>query len=150
MRISDWSSDVCSSDLVFYGLPGLNGYTAGDVRTDTWSVFGDFTFDFTDRLSLSIGGRYTNDKRSAFIYKANRITGLSPEFGGTLDPIAIAVAPDFRGTRTFKEFTPRASLSFKPDPKHMIYAAYSTAFTGAGSDTRGAGRSDERRVGKEG
>src|SRR3546814_7000560 len=24
---------------VFYGLPGLNGYTAGEVRPDTWSVF---------------------------------------------------------------------------------------------------------------
>src|SRR3546814_542038 len=126
---------------VFYGLPGLNGYTAGDVRTDTWSVFGDFTFDFTDRLSLSIGGRYTNDKRSAFIYKANRITGLSPEFGGTLDPIAIAVATDFRGTRTFKEFTPRASLSFQPDSNNLIYASYSKGFKGGGFDPRGAGPS---------
>ncbi|MBB5704828.1 TonB-dependent receptor [Sphingopyxis panaciterrulae] len=123
------------------GLPGLNGYTAGDVRTDTWSVFGDFTFDFTDRISLSVGGRYTNDKRNAFVYKANRITGLSPEFGGTLDPIAIAVATDFRGKRTFKEFTPRASLSFKPDDDNMIYASYSKGFKGGGFDPRGSGTS---------
>lgn len=123
------------------GLPGLNGYTAGDVRTDTWSVFGDFTFDFTDRLSLSVGGRYTNDKRDAFVYKANRITGLSPEFGGTLDPIAIAVATDFRGQRTFKEFTPRASLSFKPDADNLIYASYSKGFKGGGFDPRGSGTS---------
>ncbi|MGN6690210.1 MAG: TonB-dependent receptor, partial [Sphingopyxis sp.] len=123
------------------GFPGLNAYTAGDVRTKTWSVFGDFTFDFTDRLSLSVGGRYTNDHRNAFVYKATRITGLSPEFGGTLDPIAIAVATDFRGGRTFKEFTPRASLSFKPDENNMVYASYSKGFKGGGFDPRGSGTS---------
>lgn len=122
-------------------LPGLNGYTAGDVRTSTWSVFGDFTFDFTDQLSLSVGGRYTNDKRNAFIYKANRITGLSPEFGGTLNPFAIAVATNFNGERTFKEFTPRASLSFKPDDNNMVYASYSKGFKGGGFDPRGSGTS---------
>jgi len=123
-----------------YGLPGLNAYTAGDVRTKTWSVFGDFTFDFTDQLSLSVGGRYTNDKRDAFVYKATRITGLSPEFGGTLTPITFgAPATDFRGERSFKEFTPRASLSFKPDDNNMVYASYSKGFKGGGFDPRGSG-----------
>ena len=122
-------------------LPGLNAYTAGDVRTKTWSVFGDVTFDFTDQLSLSVGGRYTNDQRSAFVYKATRITGLSPEFGGTLTPVAIAVATNFRGDRTFKEFTPRASLSFKPDENNMVYASYSKGFKGGGFDPRGSGTS---------
>lgn len=122
-------------------LPGLNGYTAGDVRTKSWSVFGDATFDFNDQLSLSVGGRYTVDQRNAYIYKANRITGLSPEFGGTLTPIPIAVATDFRGTRTFKEFTPRASLSFKPNDDNMIYASYSKGFKGGGFDPRGSGTS---------
>ncbi|MCW0197801.1 TonB-dependent receptor [Sphingopyxis sp.] len=123
-----------------YGLPGLNAYTAGDVRTNTWSVFGDFTFDFTDQLSLSVGGRYTNDKRNAFVYKATRITGLSPEFGGTLTPITFgAPATDFHGDRTFKEFTPRASLSFKPDDNNMVYVSYSKGFKGGGFDPRGSG-----------
>ena len=121
------------------GFPGFNAYTAGDVRTKTWSVFGDFTFDFTDRLSLSVGGRYTNDKRDAFVYKATRISGLSPEFGGTVTPITTAVATDFHGDRTFKEFTPRASLSFKPDADNMIYASYSKGFKGGGFDPRGSG-----------
>ncbi|MDE8651291.1 TonB-dependent receptor [Novosphingobium album (ex Liu et al. 2023)] len=123
------------------GLPGLNGYTAGDVRTKTWSVFGDFTYDFTSQISLSVGGRYTNDRRRAFVYKANRITGLSPEFGGTLTPVAIAVATDFRGERTFKEFTPRASLSYKPDEDNLVYASYSKGFKGGGFDPRGSGTS---------
>jgi iron complex outermembrane receptor protein len=29
------------------------------MSTKTWAAFGDFTFDFTEQLSLSLGGRYT-------------------------------------------------------------------------------------------
>lgn len=83
----------------------------------------------------------TSDNRNAFVYKANRITGLSPEFGGTLTPIAIAVATNFHGERTFKEFTPRASLSFKPNADNMVYASYSKGFKGGGFDPRGSGTS---------
>jgi len=123
------------------GFPGYNAYTAGDVRTKTWSVFGDFTFDFTDQLSLSVGGRYTNDKRNAFVYKATRLSGLSPEFGGTVPVFTSAIATNFHGDRTFKEFTPRASLSFKPDDNNMVYASYSKGFKGGGFDPRGSGTS---------
>ena len=52
-----------TGDLI--GLPGLNAQTLGDVETETWSIFGDFTYDLTDNLSLSLGGRYTNDKRTS-------------------------------------------------------------------------------------
>lgn len=123
------------------GLPGFNSYTAGDVGTSTWSVFGDFTFDFSDQLSLSLGGRYTYDKRKSFIYKSSRISGTSPEFGGVNPPIDIAVATNFHGERVFKEFTPRASLAFKPDDRNMMYASYSKGFKGGGFDPRGAGTS---------
>ncbi len=121
-----------------YGLPGLNSYTAGDVKTNTWSVFGDFTFDFTDQLSLSVGGRFTNDRRKAFIYKDTRITGTSPVFGGITPPFITAVATNFTGVRTFKEFTPRASLAYKPDDNNMVYASYSKGFKGGGFDPRGS------------
>lgn len=122
-------------------FPGLNAYTAGDVRTSTWSVFGDFTFDFSDQLSLSVGGRYTNDKRSAYVYKATVLSGISPEFGGIPHVVFGTPATDFHGDRIFKEFTPRASLSFKPNNSNMIYASYSKGFKGGGFDPRGSGTS---------
>ena len=47
------------------GLPGLNAQTFGDVNTETWSVFGDFTYDVTDRFAVTLGARYTEDKRTS-------------------------------------------------------------------------------------
>lgn len=115
-------------------VPGLNAYTAGTVKTDTWSAFGDFTYDFTDQLSLSLGGRYTVDKRNSSILRQTKL-GTSAEFGG--DPIILATTSNFKGNAQWKKFTPRASLSFKPNDDHMFYGSYSQGFKGGGFDPRG-------------
>jgi len=115
-------------------LPTLNAATEGDVRTETWSVFGDFTFDFTDQLALSVGGRYTNDNRRAKVLRQTKF-GTSAAFGGT--PFLLGTTSNFNGEKTFKEFTPRASLSFKPNRDNLVYASYSKGFKGGGFDPRG-------------
>ena len=125
-----------TGDLPFVGLPGLNAQTLGDVGTETWSVFGDFTYDITDQLSLSLGGRYTNDKRNSRVLRTTFIGGFSDLFGPST-AIPIAVTSDFNGSETFKEFTPRASISFKPNENHNIYFTYSRGFKGGGFDPRG-------------
>ncbi|GGD79679.1 TonB-dependent receptor [Croceicoccus mobilis] len=122
-----------TGDLI--GLPGLTAQTLGDVNTKTWSIFGDFTYELTDQFSLSLGGRYTNDKRSSRVLRTTYILNYSDLFadGG----VPIAVTSDFDGSDTFKEFTPRASISFKPNRDHNIYFTYSKGFKGGGFDPRG-------------
>ncbi|MBS7668947.1 TonB-dependent receptor [Croceicoccus gelatinilyticus] len=117
------------------GLPGLTAQTLGDVNTKTWSIFGDFTYELTDQLSLSVGGRYTNDKRNSRVLRTTFIGGYSDLFAS--GSIPIAVTSDFDGSDTFKEFTPRASISFKPNSNHNIYFTYSKGFKGGGFDPRG-------------
>jgi iron complex outermembrane receptor protein len=121
-------------------LPGFNAYTAGDVRTETSSIYGDFTYDFTPQISLSLGGRYTWDKRESYIFKASYLGGVTSEFGGN-PTLFGAPSTDFRGTARFKRFTPRASLAFKPNSDHMVYVSYSEGFKGGGFDPRGSGTS---------
>ncbi len=122
-------------------VPGLNAYTAGDVRTETSSIYGDFTFDFTPQFSLSLGGRYTWDERKSFVFKANYI-GLTQEFGGTPVPfLGTPPSTDFRGKADYRKFTPRASVSFKPAQDHLLYLSYSEGFKGGGFDPRGSGTS---------
>ncbi|WP_338467620.1 TonB-dependent receptor [Novosphingobium sp. ZN18A2] len=119
-------------------LPQLTAYTDADVGTDTMAGFADFTYDFTDQLSLSVGGRYTWDKRTARILRQNYILGSSGVFGAT--GVALGgPSTDFRGGASYTKFTPRASLSYKPTPDSTIYASYSQGFKGGGFDPRGAG-----------
>ncbi|MDG5749183.1 TonB-dependent receptor [Qipengyuania sp. XHP0207] len=120
----------------FVGLPGLNAQTLGDVGTKTWSIFGDFTYDITDQLSLSVGGRYTWDERTSRVLRTTFVGGYSDLFPPS-DAVPIAVTSDFNGSETFKEFTPRASIAYKPSYNHTVYFTYSKGFKGGGFDPRG-------------
>lgn len=118
-------------------LPGLNAQTLGDVDTETYSVFGDFTYELTDTLSVSVGGRYTNDKRSSRVLRTTFIGGFSNLFVPNSAAIPIAVTSDFEGSETFEDFNPRVSLSYQPNADHNFYFTYSQGFKGGGFDPRG-------------
>ena len=114
----------------------VTALTFGNVDTDTGAIFGDFTYNLTDMLSLSVGGRYTWDRRTSQIQR-NVYLGSSPFFGGTTAPIVRQT--DFRGSADFKQFTPRASVTFKPSRDQTLYASYAQGFKGGGFDPRGVG-----------
>ncbi len=116
------------------GLPGLNANTLGDVDTESWSVFGDFTYDLNDTVSVSLGGRYTSDERSSQVLRRTFIGGASPELGGT--GVVIATTSNFQGSEEFTEFSPRASLSWTPMDDHNVYLSYSEGFKGGSFDPR--------------
>ncbi|ANO51761.1 TonB-dependent receptor [Woeseia oceani] len=115
-------------------LPGLNANTSGNVLTDSWSVFADFTWQWTDEISVSLGGRYTSDERDSRVLRRSFIGGTT--FGGNM-PTLFATTSDFRGSKTFSEFTPRASISWQPTEEQNLYFTYSEGFKGGSFDPRG-------------
>ncbi|MEA3038022.1 MAG: iron complex outerrane recepter protein [Sphingomonadales bacterium] len=117
-------------------LPGLTASTFGHVNTATFAGFADFTFKASDLLSLSVGGRYTSDRRRATVIRKNLLFGASPALGGAGVQLG-ALTSDFRGEKKFSEFTPRASISFFPDPDNTLYLSWSKGFKGGGFDPRG-------------
>ena len=123
---------------LFTSVPGLTAFTDDVVKTNTLAAFGDFTYDFSDQFSVSVGGRYTWDRRYADILRQNYLGGGSPLFGGAGVPLG-PPATDFEGSRSYTAFTPRASISFRPSPDHRFYASFSQGFKGGGFDPRGAG-----------
>jgi len=116
-------------------LPGLNAQTFGDVDTKSWSLFGDFSYDLTDKVSVSLGGRYTSDERTAQVLRRTYIGGFSEFFGGS--PTLIATTSDFNGSEEWTDFSARASISYQPNDTHNIYASFSQGFKGGGFDPRG-------------
>jgi len=117
------------------GLPGLNANTYGDVDTKSWAAYADFSFNVSDAVSLSVGGRYTVDERTSQVLRTTYLGGASPALGGTGVPIA--VTSDFLGSREFTEFTPRVSVNWKPSDDQNLYLTYSEGFKGGSFDPRG-------------
>lgn len=121
-------------------LPGLTLGTDSKIASETWALFADFSYDFSDRFSLSLGGRYTDDRRRGDIVRRTYILGGSPDFGGAAPfgvGTAVAITSNFQAKRRDTAFTPRASLSFKPNANHNLYVSYSRGFKGGGFDPRG-------------
>jgi iron complex outermembrane receptor protein len=121
-------------------LPKLTAATQGDVKTHTWAIFGDFTYNLSPQFAVSVGGRYTDDRRETTIFRQNYINGGSALFA---NPGVALGGPstNFAGKRKDTAFTPRASVSFKPNADNSFYASYAQGFKGGGFDPRGVAAS---------
>src|SRR3546814_4007308 len=90
MRISDWSSDVCSSDLDAITVTGTDSdiWLTKQLRIDRdYAAFGELSFDITDRLTITGGGRlykFDNSLVGFFGYSAgySSRTGEAACFAG--------------------------------------------------------------------
>lgn len=118
------------------GIANLTIATAGSVETESYAAFADVSYRVTDSLSVSVGGRYTNDDKTGEVYRQN-FTGIrSPVFG---NPNAVPglLRTRYTNSRSFSEFTPRVSVSWEPSDAWTLYASWSQGFKSGGFDMRG-------------
>src|SRR3546814_943975 len=108
MRISDWSSDVCSSDLADIGnsyTVDYDGFTEGQV---IGGLTGQTTFTLTGATGTSYSFDYTVANTSADPIDASRIS----VFGFNTDP-------DIAGASSTGEFDRAASGNVQIGRAHV-------------------------------
>lgn len=125
------ASDVSSRRLNQTALAARTGALVTDqlwegrVLSQTAAVFFDGTLNVTPVLAVTGGARYTWDHKQADLAFSNRISGAGnfTENGAT---------------RNWSQFTPRASVQFKPIRSTMAYVTYSRGYTAGGFNTQAA------------
>lgn len=87
-----------------------------DQHTDgtAFSIYGQLLINLTDQLELAGGGRWSHEKKRFDVF---------------LNGVAQAVGRD---DATFKNFSPEATLTFRPNSQFTAYAAYKTGFKSGG------------------
>jgi len=123
-------------DVILGGL-GVTSTTLGDVHTNTWAFYGETSYDLTNTVSVTLGGRYTSDKRTAKVVKQLFLGIGSPDFGNN-SAILLRESANFTGIRTDTKFTPKISIQWQPSDDTNLYASYSQGFKGGGFDPRGS------------
>ncbi|WP_114953314.1 TonB-dependent receptor [Sphingosinicella terrae] len=118
------------------GNAGLTIFTAGSVDTRSLAAFADFSYNLSDRWRVSLGGRYTSDRREGTVFRQT-LLGLRSPFFGNEAAVPLTTNTDYTNTREDDQFTPRASLSFLPTPDVTLYASYSKGYKSGGFDMRG-------------
>lgn len=116
---------------------GITAYTGGTVDTESWSVFADLTYFMTEKLSVTVGGRYTDDTRSADVFRGQYLGFASPFFGND-DAIFLKATSDYEAEKTFTNFSPRINLSYLVNDDMTAYAGFSQGWKAGGFDPRGA------------
>jgi iron complex outermembrane receptor protein len=116
----------------------LVAYTGGTVDTKAWSLFADLTYDVSDKFAVSLGGRYTNDKRTADVFRASYLGTSSSPFFGNDAAVFLGSTSDFENSRTYKDFSPRIALDYSLSDDAKVYASFSRGFKAGSFDPRGA------------
>ena len=92
-----------------------------------WAVFGDLSFDITDKLEGSVALRYDNDERE-------NTTDTPTEFLPTPDAVTGQVRK-----HTWDEVQPKVTLRYKPAETSTWYIGYSRGFRSGGFNQTGVG-----------
>ena len=119
------------------GNLGLSIAAAGSVDTKSISAYADFSYDVTDRLHVSVGGRYTRDDKEAEVFRAFYLGATRSPLTGGVDRPIFATRTDYTAEDTFSKFTPRASISYDFSDDVTGYASVSQGFKSGGWDMRG-------------
>ncbi|MFV3077386.1 TonB-dependent receptor [Niveispirillum fermenti] len=116
------------------------------IKVDTWALFSQINYDLTPDLNLTLGGRYSEDKK---VYTQDNMLQLvqDPKFGpgtpgytGTIPPFEENGLARYVGPRELKDswgsFTPKVGLAWTLTADHMVYASWSKGFKGGGWSPR--------------
>jgi iron complex outermembrane receptor protein len=94
--------------------------------TTNYGVFGNMTLPLGPKVTLELGGRYTREKKT-FYQGVMRIYSGAPLLAGT---------PNYTLEDEWDAFTPRVSLSWKPQDNLMLYGSWSRGFRSGGFNGR--------------
>jgi iron complex outermembrane receptor protein len=111
-------------DSVIGLLPGAKtSIASADYTTKSYAFFGQFVVKPVDGLELTLGARYSHDKKTALARGTNTIPGAPL--------IAVPYATNLL-EESWSSFDPKAVLAYHLNSRINVYASYSKGFKSGG------------------
>lgn len=118
--------------LACLAMPQLPATDSDYTQTLTsTAVFAQATYDFSDRFSMTFGGRYTSDEKEAAFVQTTPNAIIGSFFR------AAEAVPDLSSDDS--AFTWLVNATFNPSDDVMLFASVSTGFKGGGFNSGGSG-----------
>jgi iron complex outermembrane receptor protein len=132
--MKETNDNIRRDELFLFG-----GVVAGDFVADfendseSWALFGQGSYDITDKLTATLGGRWTKENKSIDMSQLVDIGGgVLIELWNNTDLEAVGTATN----PTFEDFTPHVSLKYQFSDDTMTYLSYSEGFKSGGWNGR--------------
>lgn len=106
----------------------LFGTTEGTTDTESLALFGDGSYELTDRLTLNLGLRLTEEEKRGVAFNA----GYTDD---TFSTVAVVTA-DYDQTETFTSVAPKLGLDYRLTDDVLGYVSLSRGFKSGGFNVR--------------
>ena len=136
-----WDSEYTINLKNYIGFAGPPLLTSAQDVTQTnksWAIYGEGDYGLMEKLTLTVGARYTKDKKSSIV------NDLPVKIYGTLieaNPVATlpgTIKMAKPAEESWKKFTPRVSLRYELSDDSMVYGLWSRGYRGGGFNGRPA------------
>lgn len=126
-----------------FGTPGLTREVSGCNNSESVAVYGQLNYDITEKLSVSVGARFTDEEKQATVRNGLVFANVYPESGwipgyvrpeGDLVPQVLGTdtdndgVPDAPAKESWSRFTPRVGVEYQMSRDTMFFASYSQGF----------------------
>lgn len=125
-----------------FGAPGFTREVTGCNNSTSTAAYIQSSIDLSDKLSLTVGGRYTREEKEAYVNNGTEFSNVYPNDdwipgyvrGDVSFPQVLGVDTDGDGIldaskkKEWSRFTPRLGLEYQIDDDTMIFASYSQGF----------------------
>ena len=142
LQVSSDSDGPLNYVAGLYYLEADSFITSGPIQpftvnheAEATAFYGEMTYDFSDKWSITLGARYTEEDKQMESYSWPPVVGDADRIANNTDPSVLQMyaTPEFSDDN----LTYRAVLQRSFD-KGMVYASYSTGFRSGGFFNRGS------------
>ena len=105
---------------------------ASEVWSKSYAAYGQLTWNATDALHLTVGGRYTHDKKKGVLHYSRNVNY------DTASAAVLSAAGYAPLDKTWNRFNPMATLAFDASDSVHLYAKYATGYRAGGASSRTA------------
>ncbi len=124
-----FDSESCGQyDAIIF--QSLTAEKSGCNNSESYAIYGQGSYNITDKLSFTVGARYTEEEKEANVNDDLRFSIEYPESGwipgyvrGDLPKTEV-----LNDSKTWSRFTPKLGVEYQVDDDMMVFASYSQGF----------------------
>lgn len=123
------------------GYAGLTREVSGCNNSTSKAAYAQLSYDLSQQWSLTVGARYTQDEKQAFVNNGLILATVYPESGWISDyerPEGDLVPEVLNDQEDWSKFTPRLGVEYQASNDMLIFASFAQGFKSGTFNPRAA------------
>ncbi|MFM5894529.1 MAG: TonB-dependent receptor, partial [Novosphingobium sp.] len=127
------TNPATAADIVGVAVRGCNIDRASEVYSKSYAAYGQLTWNATEALHITVGGRYTEDQKKGALIASRNIDYRDPTPSNQAKVALNLYTPlDKKWTR----FKPTATIAYDVSNSVHVYAKYASGYRAGGASSR--------------